>query len=208
LTDSLTWVALAWVISAVSLVVVLALLRLATPWGQQFWRITGNYFIGRQSWRVWLMLGVLLLSVVIAVRLNVLFSYQDNDLLSSAQTAFQGMATHNKAVKQSGVQGFWMSLLHFSIIAVLFIARAMLDIYLVQRFIVAWRVWLTERLTGDWLEGRAYYRGRFIDGTIDNPDQRIQQDIDVLTANVGAAPNMPSHGTGDVLLFGAVNAML
>ncbi len=208
LTDSLTWVAMAWVISAVSLVVVLALLRLATPWGQQFWRITGSYFIGRQSWRVWLMLGVLLLSVVIAVRLNVLFSYQDNDLLSSAQTAFQGMATHDKAVKQSGVQGFWMSLLHFSIMAVLFIARAMLDIYLVQRFIVAWRVWLTERLTGDWLEGRAYYRGRFIDGTIDNPDQRIQQDIDVLTANVGATPNMPSHGTGDVLLFGAVNAML
>jgi putative ATP-binding cassette transporter len=101
-----------------------------------------------------------------------------------------------------------MSILIFSIMAVLHISRFMLDIYLMQRFIVAWRVWLTERLTGDWLEGRAYYRGRFIDSTIDNPDQRIQQDIDVLTANVGATPNVPSNGTSSVLLFGAINAML
>jgi putative ATP-binding cassette transporter len=208
LTDSLSWVAVAWLISAVCVIVVLALLRLLTPWGHQFWRITGDYFIGRQSFRVWLILGVLLLSVVVSVRLNVLFSYQANDLSSSVQTAVQGMATGDKAVKASGVHGFWMSILIFSMMAVLHVARFMLDIYLMQRFIVAWRVWLTERLTGDWLEGRAYYRGRFIDSTIDNPDQRIQQDIDVLTANVGATPNVPSNGTGSVLLFGAVNAML
>jgi vitamin B12/bleomycin/antimicrobial peptide transport system ATP-binding/permease protein len=208
LADSLSWVALAWLISAVCVVVVLALLRALTPWGHQFWRITGDYFIGRHSFRVWLMLGTLLLSVVVAVRLNVLFSYQANDLSSSVQTAVQGMAIHDKAVKQSGVHGFWMSILIFSMMAVLHIARFMLDIYLMQRFVVAWRVWLTERLTGDWLEGRAYYRGRFIDSTIDNPDQRIQQDIDVLTANVGATPNVPSNGTSSVLLFGAVNAML
>jgi vitamin B12/bleomycin/antimicrobial peptide transport system ATP-binding/permease protein len=208
LTDSVSWVALAWLISAVSAIAVLALLRFLTPWGRHFWRITGDYFVGRHSFRAWLMLGALLLSVVISVRLNVLFSYQANDLSSSVQTAVQGMATHDQAVKQSGVHGFWMSLWIFSIMAVLFIARFVLDIYLAQRFIVAWRVWLTERLTGDWLEGRAYYRGRFIDSTIDNPDQRIQQDIDVLTANVGATPNVPSNGTGSVLLFGAINAML
>jgi putative ATP-binding cassette transporter len=208
LADSVSWVALAWLISAVSAIGVLALLRFLTPWGRQFWRITGDYFAGRHSLRAWLLLGVLLLSVVISVRLNVLFSYQANDLSSSVQTAVQGMAIHDEAVKQSGVHGFWMSLLIFSIMAVLFIARFVLDIFLTQRFIVAWRVWLTERLTGDWLEGRAYYRGRFIDSTIDNPDQRIQQDIDVLTANVGATPNVPSNGTGSVLLFGAVNAML
>jgi vitamin B12/bleomycin/antimicrobial peptide transport system ATP-binding/permease protein len=208
LTDSVSWVALAWLISAVSAIAVLALLRFLTPWGRHFWRITGDYFVGRHSFRAWLMLGALLLSVVISVRLNVLFSYQANDLSSSVQTAVQGMATHDQAVKQSGVHGFWISLWIFSIMAVLFIARFVLDIYLTQRFIVAWRVWLTERLTGDWLEGRAYYRGRFIDSTIDNPDQRIQQDIDVLTANVGATPNVPSNGTGSVLLFGAINAML
>ena len=154
------------------------------------------------------MLGVLLLSVIITVRLTVLFSYQSNDLNSSIQTAVQGMATGNKTVKDSGVHGFWMSILIFSIMAVLYIARYMLDVYLMQRFVVAWRVWLTDRLTGDWLEGRAYYRARFIDNTIDNPDQRIQQDIDVLTAGVGATPNVPSNGTNSVLVFGAVQSVL
>jgi vitamin B12/bleomycin/antimicrobial peptide transport system ATP-binding/permease protein len=208
LPDSLSWIALTWAISAVSVIVVLALLRSLTPWGRQFWRITGDYFIGSHSARVWVMLGVLLLSVVVTVRLTVLFSYQANDLNSSIQTAVQGMATGNKAVKESGVHGFWMSILIFSIMAGLYIARAIFDIYLMQRFIVAWRVWLTDRLTGDWLEGRAYYRSRFIDSTIDNPDQRIQQDIDVLTAGVGSTPNVPSNGTNSVLLFGAVQSVL
>ncbi|HZU46185.1 MAG TPA: ABC transporter ATP-binding protein/permease [Mycobacterium sp.] len=208
LVDSLQWIAVVWSISAVCVIVVLALLKLLTPWGHQFWRITGDYFTGRHSIPVWLMLGVLLLSVVIAVRLNVLFSFQANDLNSSVQTAVQGMATGNQAVKRSGLHGFWMSLLIFSIMAVLYVMRAMLDIYLTQRFIVAWRVWLTDRLTGDWLTGRSYYRGRFIDATIDNPDQRIQQDIDVFTAGVGATPNVPSNGTGNVLLFGAVQSVL
>jgi vitamin B12/bleomycin/antimicrobial peptide transport system ATP-binding/permease protein len=208
LADSLSWIAMAWVIAAACLLAVLVLLRLLTPWGRQFWRITGGYFTGRHSARVWLMLGALLLSVVIGVRLNVLFSYQANDLNSSIQTAVQGMATHDAAVKTSGVHGFWMSIFHFSIMAALYIARGVLDIYLMQRFIVAWRVWLTDRLTGDWLEGRAYYRARFIDSTIDNPDQRIQQDIDVLTAGVGPTPNVPSNGTGSVLLFGAVQSVL
>ena len=66
------------------------------------------------------------------------------------------------------------------------IVRTLLDMYLMQRFIIRWRVWLTRRLTGDWLDGEAYYRGRFLDEPIDNPDQRIQQDIDVFTAGTGA----------------------
>jgi vitamin B12/bleomycin/antimicrobial peptide transport system ATP-binding/permease protein len=208
LPDSLRWIALVWLVSAACVIVVLALLRLLTPWGRQFWRITGDYFTGAHRVRVWLMLGVLLLSVVVTVRLTVLFSYQGNDLNSSIQTAVQGMAIHNDAVKKSGVHGFWMSILIFTIMALLFVGRYVLDIYLMQRFIVAWRVWLTDRLTGDWLEGRAYYRARFIDSTIDNPDQRIQQDIDVLTAGVGATPNVPSNGTNNVLLFGAVQSVL
>ncbi len=80
--------------------------------------------------------------------------------------------------------------------------------YLTQRFIIAWRVWLTDHLTGDWLDGQAYYRGRFIDDTIDNPDQRIQQDIDTFTAGSGDVANKPSNGTRSTLLFGAVEAVV
>ncbi len=83
----------------------------------------------------------------------------------------------------------------------------MLDLFLMQRFMLAWRAWLTDRLTGDWLDGKAYYRSRFIDDTIDNPDQRIQTDIDIFTAGVGPLPNTPNNTTGATLLFGAVSAI-
>jgi putative ATP-binding cassette transporter len=220
LAGSLVWIAAAWAISAVCVIAVVAVLRVVTPWGRQFWRISGAYFTGRDSLRVWLMLGVLLLSVIVAVRLSVLFSYQGNDMYSSLQTAFQGAAADDDAVKQSGVHGFWMSIGIFSIMAVLHVARVMLDIYLAQHFMVAWRVWLTDRLTGDWLAGRAYYRGHFIQGTgndafeqalegaVDNPDQRIQQDIDIFTAGNGANANAPANSTGSILLFGAVHALV
>jgi putative ATP-binding cassette transporter len=93
------------------------------------------------------------------------------------------------------------------VLATLYVIRFMIDIYLTQRFIIAWRMWLTANLTDDWLDGRAYYRDLFIDNTIDNPDQRIQQDIDIFTTNAGGTPNIPSNGTGSTLLFGAVNAV-
>ncbi len=186
----------------------LVLFRYLTPWGRQFWRITGGYFTGLKSIRVWLMFGVLLFSVVLAVRLNVLFSYQGNDMYTALQKAFQGAAGDNDVVKNSGVHGFWMSIGIFSVMAVIHVARVMADIYLTQRFIVAWRVWLTDHLTGDWLDGRAYYRDLFIDETIDNPDQRIQQDIDIFTAGTGNGPNQPGSGTGNILLFGAVQSVI
>ncbi|MEE3752818.1 ABC transporter ATP-binding protein/permease [Mycobacterium intracellulare] len=205
--DSLQWLAIAWVIGAVCLLAALVAARYLTPWGRQFWRITRGYFVGPTSVRAWLGLGVLLLLVLFSVRLNVLFSYQSNDMYTALQVALKGLATGNDEVKHSGIHNFWVSLGIFILLAAIFIARVILDIYLTQRFIIAWRMWLTGHLTDDWLAGRAYYRDLFIDKTIDNPDQRIQQDIDIFTAGVGGTPNIPSNGTTSTLLFGAVNAV-
>ena len=104
LIASLLWVAKAWAIAAVGMVVVLALLARFTTWGRQFWRITGDYFKGRQSIPVWALLGVLLLLVMIDVRLGVLFSYQANDQFSALQAAFGGEG----AAKESAINGFWI----------------------------------------------------------------------------------------------------
>ena len=78
---------------------------------------------------------------------------------------------------------------------------------MVQRFCLAWRAWLTDRLTGDWLDGKAYYRGRFIDDKIDNPDQRIQSDIDIFTAGDGPFRTYRPTPRQTTLLFGAVDAV-
>lgn len=205
---SLLWAGKAWLITATTAVVVLVLLTRYTVWGRQFWRVTGGYFRGRSSVTVWAWLGVLLFSTLFAVRLEVLLSYFSNDLYSSLQTAFEGAGAGDEAVRDSGVRGFWAAILTFVLIAALYVTRQMVDIYLTQRFIIHWRVWLTDRLTGDWLDEESFYRGRFLDSPIDNPDQRIQLDIDSFTACTGTGANTPTVGTTTTLLFGAINAMV
>jgi len=204
---SLVWIAKAWAIAAVSTLVILVLIGRFTKWGKQFWRITGAYFTGPSSVKVWLWLAALLLSVIAGVRLDVLFSYQSNDMLTSFQVVAAGLGGGDEAVKNSGKDGFFLSIFVFSVMAVMHVARIMLDLFMMQRFMLTWRAWLTDRLTGDWLDGKAYYRARFIDDTIDNPDQRIQLDIDVFTAGVGPLPNTPNNTSAATLLFGAISSI-
>lgn len=208
LVTSLLWIAKAWAMAALGTLVVVFLLGKYTTWGRQFWRVTGAYFTGPGCLTVWLWLGALLLSVISGVRLDVLFSYQGNDMMTGAQVAVQGLSGGDETVAQSGRDGFWDALWMFAFLATIHVARVMLDLFMMQRFMLAWRAWLTGRLTEDWLDGKAYYRSRFIDDTIDNPDQRIQADIDIFTTNVGPLPNTPNNTSGATLLFGAISAIV
>jgi putative ATP-binding cassette transporter len=206
--QSLLWAGKAWLITATVTVIVLMLMSRYTTWGRQFWRVTGGYFRGRSSVGVWVWLAVLLFSTLIAVRLDVLLSYFSNDLYSSLQVAFEGAGAGNEAVRDSGIHGFWNAIITFALIATLYVSRYLFDIYLTQRFIIRWRVWLTDRLTADWMGDEAFYRGRFLDDPIDNPDQRIQLDIDSFTACTGQGTNTPTVGTTATLLFGGINSMV
>jgi putative ATP-binding cassette transporter len=207
LLTSLWWIAKAWAIAAVATLIILVLIHRFTTWGKQFWRITADYYKGPESVKVWLWLAVLLLSVVAGVRLDVLLSFQGNDMMTSFQVIATGVGDGNEAMKTSGKDGFWLSIIVFCVLVTIHVARVMLDLFLMQRFMLRWRAWLTNRLTDDWLDGKAYYRARFIDDTIDNPDQRIQTDIDIFTAGVGPLPNTPNNTSGATLLFGAISAV-
>ena len=207
LVPSLLWILKAWAISAALTLIVLVLLARFTVWGRQYWRVTGGYFTGRSAVKLWVWLGVLLLSVMISVRISVLLSFFSNDLYTSLQVAFEATSANEEVMRADAIRGFWNALIIFGILATIYISQVMLDIYLTQRFIIRWRTWLTDRLTGDWLGDRAYYRGRFTDSQTDNPDQRIQADVDIFTTGTGGSPNSPTVGTGSMLLFGAVSSV-
>jgi vitamin B12/bleomycin/antimicrobial peptide transport system ATP-binding/permease protein len=201
--NSTLWVLQVWVITASCLLVVLFVVGRTTEWGRQFWRITGDYFKGRQSAPVWAVVGLLLLSAILVVRINVLLSYYANDLFSALQVTFQP-----DSARTTGIHGFWMTILVFAVLAVCYVARTLVDLYLTQTFIMRWRIWLSRRFIDDWLGDYAYFRSQFSRRPIDNPDQRIQQDIDIFTAGVGAEPNNPSRTSDHLLLFGAVEAVV
>ena len=207
LWTSLWWIAQGWAYAAVATMVVLALIVRFTTWGRQFWRVTRGYFTGPESLIVWIWLAVILLLVILSVRLSVLFSFQGNDMMTSFQVIASGVGAGEDTVRESGRNGFWLSMGVFAVLAVINVVSIMIDLLLTQRFMLRWRAWLTEQLTGDWLDGKAYYRSRFIDDSIDNPDQRIQMDIDIFTTGVGPLPNRPNNTSGTTLLFGAVSSI-
>jgi vitamin B12/bleomycin/antimicrobial peptide transport system ATP-binding/permease protein len=201
--NSTLWVLQVWVLTAACLLVVLFAIGRTTEWGRQFWRITGDYFTGRQSVPVWTVIGLLLMSVILVVRINVLLSYYANDLFSALQVTFQP-----DSARSTGIHGFWMTILVFAVLAMFYVARTLADLYLTQTFIMRWRIWLSRRFIDDWLGDYAYFRSQFSRNPIDNPDQRIQQDIDIFTAGAGAEPNNPARTSDQLLLFGAVEAVV
>lgn len=201
--SSTIWVLAAFAVSALCLGVVLVLIGRFTEWGRQFWRVTGGYFTGRASLKVWALVGLLLLSVIVSVRINVLLTYYVNDLFTALQIAFS-----EGAGRSSGIAGFWATMVVFAVLAGCYIVRLLLDMYLTQRFIMRWRIWLSRRFIDGWLGDLAYYRAQFAGRPIDNPDQRIQQDVDVFTTGVGGDTNNPIYNSGNTLLFGAVEAVL
>ncbi|MBD0321884.1 MAG: ABC transporter ATP-binding protein/permease [Aldersonia sp.] len=178
LIASLKWILIVFGVTAVVFVAIIAVLFRTTVWGRQFWRVSGDYFVGRDGRKSCAFFALLLVLTIAAVRLNVLFTYMGNDIFTALQGGVQGLAQGDTAAIDAAQDAFWSAIVVFVILAVLHVARGMLHIYLSLAFDIRWRVWLTQHFTDDWLRGRAFYRGQFIDNTIDNPDQRIQQDIE------------------------------
>jgi vitamin B12/bleomycin/antimicrobial peptide transport system ATP-binding/permease protein len=205
---SIVWIVAVSGISAACVLVIAAALVRWTTFGRRFWAISGGFFRARASLPGWGLLAVMMLSVIGSVRIEVLLSYYHNDLYSALQTAVQGIASNHVAQRNSGVHGFYVALGIFAILAAVNIARIVFDTWLTQLFIIRWRVWLTARLMGRWLDRRAYYRARFVAPGVDNPDQRIQQDIDVFTTGVGTGPNVPTYYARSMLVFGAVESIV
>ncbi|MUM17810.1 ABC transporter ATP-binding protein/permease [Mycobacterium sp. CBMA271] len=202
---SLVWISWVWPLTMVCFILIAIALTRLTQWGRQFWRITGEYFTDRNHLSPWLRLAIVVLAVVADVRLTVVFSYYYNDMSKGIQFIVQALARDGQGMADAKAF-FWSNVIRFCVLAAINIGLVVLDLYLLQLFIIPWRVWLTERVTHNWLSDRAFYRSRFIDNTIDNPDQRIQADINNFVAMSTAPESLQQTSTH--LAFGAVNACI
>jgi putative ATP-binding cassette transporter len=168
---SLLWVFGVWVLVVVGFALVGWFLIRRTRWGRQFWRLSGMYFIPRRrgwlDWRPILTVALLLLLTVSSVRLDVVLSYQGNGLLT--------------AMQRLDAAEFWKYIGIFGILATINVVLVLFTFWISQAQIIHWRLWLNQRMAGDWLSGTAYHRMRFVNAPVDNPDQRIQQDVTSFT---------------------------
>src|SRR5574337_30132 len=169
LLASLSWLAIAFPLSLIGLAATFGWLGRYTVWGRQVRRLAWPYFSPGRSRRPFAWLALIVLLTLFSVRMNVLFSYWYNGFYSAMQAL--------------DAKAFWFMLGVFGVLAAVHVARELVAFYLRQAFLIRWRTWLTQELMGRWLERQTYYRSHHVTQPMDNPDQRIQQDVDSFVAS-------------------------
>jgi vitamin B12/bleomycin/antimicrobial peptide transport system ATP-binding/permease protein len=101
------------------------------------------------------------------VGMQAIFSYVSRDLMNTLQ------------VKDAA--RFYHLLLLFGLWIVLFVPIAAFYPYITGLLAIDWREWMTESLVGGMLRRNALYR-IMRDHTVDNPDQRISEDVNSFTS--------------------------
>ncbi len=132
---------------------------------KDFWVLVRPFWFSEERWPARGLLAVIVGMDLGMVYLNVLFNRWNNTFYSALQAKDFKVFVHQ--------------LIWFGELAVIFIVVAVYQTYLRQMLQIIWRRWLTERMLGDWLGGRAFYRLQMAHGGADNPDQRIADDIDL-----------------------------
>ena len=163
---SAVWIVGVFLAALVGSVLVGWLLLRTTVWGRQFRRLVGRYFRPGRELRSWgpLLLALSLLFMTVAgVRLSVLFSYWANDMLTSLQ--------------KGAVAGFWATMVLFVPLAGIWIVYQLLNVYATGVLTIKWRAYTNHMVVDDWMRGDAFHLGNYVKDRVDNPDQRIQEDV-------------------------------
>ncbi|MDI1346042.1 MAG: ABC transporter ATP-binding protein/permease [Pseudolabrys sp.] len=138
------------------------------------WRIASPYFRSEDRWP-----GRLLLGAVIAIELSIVGL---TVLLNSWNARFYN------ALQDKNWDAFVYQLGYFSVLAAVFVALAVYQLYLNQWLQIRWRRWLTRAYLDHWMAGSNHYRMQLLGDAADNPDQRIAEDINSFiqaTLNIG-----------------------
>ncbi len=131
------------------------------------WRLSVPYWRSDEKGWAWGLLVAVTALNLGTVYISVRFNYWRNDFYN--------------AIQQLDEHAFFYQLMIFSILATVFIAVAVYQTYLQQMLQIRWRRWLTRRYLEAWLDERSYYRMQLSGPGTDNPDQRIQDDLDRFT---------------------------
>ena len=127
------------------------------------WRLVKPYWNSEEKW-----IARGLLVVVIGLNLGQVFL---NVQFNSWYRRFYD------ALQEKNLPVFWHEMLVFLILATFYIATGVYEYYLRNSLEIRWRRWLTQRYLKNWMTGRVFYRMELTSRGTDNPDQRIQEDL-------------------------------
>src|SRR2546428_2888017 len=156
---------------------ILAKLGAFKQFGARVWALSAPYFKSEDKWKArGLLLAIVLLNLGAVYMLVLLNDWN--------RVFYDALQNKDAAV-------FWTQLGRFTYLAFTFIIIAVYRFYLTQLLEVRWRAWMTAHYLQRWLADHAFYRlelARFsaadknAANSPDNPDQRIQEDINLFTS--------------------------
>ncbi|MBD2127233.1 ABC transporter ATP-binding protein/permease [Microcoleus sp. ZQ-A2] len=130
---------------------------------QQFWTIAKSYWSGDEKWQArGLLLGVVLF-LLAYTGLSVVLNNKRGVLIS--------------ALSARDEPRFWQTVIIFIAVLVIYAPLLAGYTYLRDRLSLQWRKWLTHRFVDNYFRDRAYYNLHISETEIDNPDQRIAEDV-------------------------------
>ena len=133
------------------------------------WNVAKPYWVGDKKWQAWGLLFVLLCFLAGVNYLNVTLTSANGAVMDALQAQDQ--------------PSFWSNLKY--IVMVFAGGSVIVTIYSWIRSVLAlhWRNWLTKHLLDKYFANRAYYKVNDRQD-IDNPDERLHQDIKEYTSSV------------------------
>lgn len=147
----------------------LYLLSKTTRWAHQFYLLAKDYLNPKRSLSPLINFTIIVFFNLLSVRTGILFSNWYNAMY--------------KALQEMNVDAFWQQMAVFAVVATVSVSNALLSYYLGKRFVIHWRTWLNEKMLTKWTNNQAYYKTQYLGQHLDNPDQRIQQDINAFVSN-------------------------
>lgn len=134
---------------------------------RRFWAIAKLYWLGPEKWRALGLLAIILGLLATYTRLSVEINEQQGEIIS--------------ALSQADSERFWRNVWLFLGVLGLYVPIFSGYRYLSNRLGLAWRRWETERYLNRYMDNRSFYDA-LDHPEIDNPDQRIAEDIKAFTA--------------------------
>ena len=141
---------------------------------KRVWALSAPYFASSEKWKARGLLAAIVLLNLASVYMLVLLNDWNRVFYDALQNKDQAV--------------FWAQLGRFTYLAFALIIIAVYKFYLTQLLEVRWRAWMTADYLKRWLADHAFYSlelARFSGkpaATSDNPDQRIQEDINLFTS--------------------------
>lgn len=130
---------------------------------QQFWTIARSYWFSDEKWQArGFLLGVVL-CLLAYTGLSVVLNNKRGVLIS--------------ALSAQDESRFWQTVIIFLGVLIVYAPLLAGYNYLRDRLSLQWRRWLTHRFLDNYFRDRAYYNLQHLNAEIDNPDQRIAEDV-------------------------------